>query len=127
MKKTKFVKLLLVALMVVMIGIIGTEVFAAEGDYDALELDDLLNNVSAENKTDSKPENKVDNTAKNTTLNTNEITNSSTSNKTTNTTNTADTLPKTGVESSVGMVVLITVCGISAVYAFKKVRDYKSL
>ena len=124
MKKTKFVKLLLVALMVVMIGIIGTEVFAAEGDYDALELDDLLNNVSAENKTDSKPENKVDNTAKNTTLNTNEITNSSTSNKTTNT---ADTLPKTGVESSVGMVVLITVCGISAVYAFKKVRDYKSL
>ncbi len=133
MKNSKLVKLLLVTLMVAMIGIIGTEVFAAEGEnYD--DLQQLLNNTTSNNGTtannttasNTTSNNTTNNTAKNnSTLNTSAITNSSATNNVNNTTNTA--LPKTGVESSTGMIVLITVCGISAIYAFKKIRDYKSL
>ena len=36
-------------------------------------------------------------------------------------------LPDTGLQDSLPIVVLIAVCGISAIYAFKKVREYQSL
>ena len=37
------------------------------------------------------------------------------------------TLPKTGIANSTPVVILIAIFGISAVYAYKKIRDYKSL
>ena len=36
-------------------------------------------------------------------------------------------LPKTGVEDSMPIVVLAVVLGISAVYAYKKIQDYKNI
>ena len=47
---------------------------------------------------------------------------------TSNTSNYNNTsLPKTGVEDSMPIVVLAVVLGISAVYAYKKIQDYKNI
>ena len=44
-------------------------------------------------------------------------------NTTTTNTNT-ETLPKTGVTDGYVVAILVTVCAISAIYAYKKIRDY---
>lgn len=56
-----------------------------------------------------------------TTTNTNVNTNTNTSYRTN--TNT-ETLPKTGVTDGYVVAILVTVCAISAIYAYKKIRDY---
>ena len=38
-----------------------------------------------------------------------------------------NSLPKTGVEDSMPIVVLAVVLGISSVYAYKKIQDYKNI
>ena len=35
-----------------------------------------------------------------------------------------ETLPKTGVTDGYVVAILVTVCAISAIYAYKKIRDY---
>ena len=35
-----------------------------------------------------------------------------------------NTLPKTGVTDGYVVAILVTVCAISAIYAYKKIRDY---
>ena len=57
------------------------------------------------------------NTTTNNTTQNNTITNNSTNN-----TNTTTTIPYTGVDYSV--LILIAICGVSAIYAYKKIRDY---
>ena len=43
----------------------------------------------------------------------------------TNTTeNVTDTLPKTGVTEDITVMFFIVVCAVSAIYAYKKIRDY---
>lgn len=37
---------------------------------------------------------------------------------------TADTLPQTGVTEDITVMFFIAVCAVSAVYAYKKIRDY---
>lgn len=80
------------------------------------------------------------NTNNTNTANTNTVGNSSlTTNDISNNTNTynnvvnrnvtnTDTLAKTGLSDSKGMITLIVVlCGISAIYSYKKINDYKKL
>ena len=55
------------------------------------------------------------------TTNKNVNTNTNTSYRTN--TNT-ETLPKTGVTDGYVVAILVTVCAISAIYAYKKIRDY---
>ena len=57
----------------------------------------------------------------NTTTNTNTNINTNTSYRT-NTNK--ETLPKTGVTDGYVVAILVTVCAISAIYAYKKIRDY---
>lgn len=49
-------------------------------------------------------------------------TNNNNSNNTNNTNNTTATIPYTGIDYSV--VLIIAICGVSAIYAYKKIRDY---
>lgn len=42
----------------------------------------------------------------------------------TNTTNNTDTLPKTGIGDHTGMYIIMGICVIAAIYAYKKIRDY---
>ena len=73
------------------------------------------------------------NTTENTTSNTENTTpqNTTTQNYTPlntsttyNTTNTTNTLPKTGVTDGYVVAILMVVCAISAIYAYRKIRDY---
>lgn len=41
-------------------------------------------------------------------------------------TNTNETLPKAGVTEDITVMFFIVVCAVSAVYAYKKIRDYKA-
>lgn len=68
-------------------------------------------------------QNEVENTTTNITTNTtyNAVNTSQSYNTATNTTN---TLPKTGVTDGIVVAILVMVCGISAIYAYKKIRDY---
>ena len=43
------------------------------------------------------------------------------------TTNNTTTLPKTGIENSTPVIALMTIFAISAIYAYKKIREYKNL
>ena len=61
--------------------------------------------------------NTVNNTINNTTYNTVNTT------QTYNTTKT-NTLPQTGVTDGYVVAILVTVCAISAIYAYRKIRDY---
>ena len=63
------------------------------------------------------------------TLNTSAITNNTSNrNNTSNTSNYANTsLPSTGIESSVPVVLVIVIFGISAIYAYKKIKDYRNI
>ena len=65
----------------------------------------------------------VPNVVMNTTTNTNVSTNTNTSTSYRTNTNT-ETLPKTGVTDGYVVAILVTVCAISAIYAYKKIRDY---
>lgn len=128
MKKTNLVKVVSILLVSLMVILFSTNVFAAENnDTSFQDLTGTLGN-STENNTNK---------------NTNSNTNSNNANKNTNNTNNANAnknnntnnssiynntdLPKTGVESSIPVVVLVAIFGISAVYAYKKIDDYKNL
>ena len=41
-----------------------------------------------------------------------------------NNTNNANTLPQTGIGDNTGMYIIMGICIISAIYAYKKIRDY---
>ena len=129
MKKTNLIKGLLIILLSIML--VGTtSVFAAGEELDFSNLDDESN--SASDGTDKNNTN---------TNNSNRNTNSNNSNKNTNNANTNNTnrnsssynntnntdLPKTGIEDSIPTVVLIVVFGISAIYAYKKISDYRKI
>ena len=44
-----------------------------------------------------------------------------------NNTNKNTNLPKTGIEDSIPVALLVVVFGISAVYAYKKINEYKNI
>lgn len=135
MENSKLVKIILIVLIGIMIASVGTSVLAVDnttnGTYDDLA-SVLGNNTSSNN---SSTNNAVSNNA---TVN-NAVSNNATSNGTLNTSalrNNATpvnnavgnaTLPKTGISDSVPVVVLIVIFGISAVYAYNKIKDYKNL
>lgn len=48
-------------------------------------------------------------------------------NNTTNNATNNQALPNTGIESSISGVILVVILGISAVYAYNKIQDYKNI
>lgn len=68
----------------------------------------------------------IDNNAATSTGNGNNATNNTTNNTRTYNTNNKSDLPQTGIEDyNVG--ILLVICVASAIYAYKKVRDYKNI
>ena len=125
MKNSRLVKMLFTIIM----GIIMCVVMV--GQVRAVDYQDLssaINGTSTSNSS-SKSTNRTNNTAGSSSLN-------SASNNTlrTNSSNTANTstynntsLPNTGIGDSVPVVLLVVVFGISAVYAYKKIKEYKNI
>lgn len=132
MKKSNLIKLFLVLLIGVMIIMFSTNVLAADSTNGFNEL--TLNTSNSNTNTDNTNTNNV-NTNTNTnnsnmSLNTNNLTNN-TNSLNVNSNNSSiynDTnLPKTGLEDSIPMAMLILIFGISAIYAYKKISDYKNI
>ena len=120
MKNSKLVNVVLV----VIIGL--SLLFVAK---DSLAVTDLTNTLTGNNTVTNNSSNIQTITGNETTLN-NTVNN--TTNRTVLTTNNTSSynntsLPKTGVEDSMPVVVLVVVLGISAVYAYKKMQDYKNI
>ena len=142
-----FKRLVIVMLSLVLVAVCSTSVFATDDDL-FLSVNSTGNTAS--NATDNNTtsgNNTTNNTSTNNT-NTNNTTNSSltannntttnntvrntatnnTTNNTSKTNNNVNTLAKTGLSDTNGIVALIVVvCGVSAIYSFKKVNDYKKL
>ena len=151
MKNIKMLKKLVV--LVISIGLIVTfSNFAYAADEDPffeIKPENTSSNESTNtstNETTNNTTNNTTNTDSNNSLFTNIESNNTTTNNSTlttnnsvNTTNTSnnvtnrsvtntETLAKTGLSDSKGMISLIVViCGISAVYSYKKINDYKKL
>ena len=131
MKKTNLIKVISILLISVMVMLFATKVNAAD-DNSYNDLTSTLtgnNSNSSNNSSNTANTNSSNNTANTNSNNTNNTNNSS--NITNNTNNSSvynnTSLPKTGAADSIPVAMLVVVFGISAVYAFKKVRDYKNI
>ena len=111
MKKEKILKIIVVLILGVTLLAMSTRVFAAVGDSDGLMdlYDDTTNQLNTTN---------TNNTNTNTNLlNTNTL----------NTNNYNTNLPKAGAAENKMLGVAFTVLAITAVYAYKKVKEYKNI
>ena len=107
MKNSKLVKIVLIMIISLSVIIVAKNSLAATTR-------DLTNTLSGNNTN-----NIVNNSTNNTVLKTNNTNNTNNYNNT--------SLPKTGVEDSIPAVLVVAVLGISAVYAYKKMQDYKNI
>ena len=118
-------------LLVILLLLVGIAV-----QVQASDLIDLGNLITDGNTTENATTNTTQNTVANSTLN---VTTNTASNTTTNTagnsvvqpsTNRAgsseNNLPQTGVTEDITVMFFIIVCVIAAIYAYKKIRDYRS-
>lgn len=133
MENSKLLKVVLIILIGAMVFTMGTSVLAADSSNDTYQdLADALNGTTSNNTTNNATNNAANNATRNTTRNTtgNNTLNTSSFRNNSNTLNTAynnTTLPKAGITNSIPVVALIVIFGISAVYAYIKIKDYKNL
>ena len=136
-----FKKLVIVMLSLVLVAVCSTSVFATDDDL-FLSVNSTGNTASNATDNNTTSDNNTTNntntnnttnsslTANNATTN-NTVRNTATNNTTNNTSktnNNVNTLAKTGLSDTNGIVALIVVvCGVSAIYSYKKVNDYKKL
>lgn len=114
MKKFNVNKLLTFTLVLIVVACMATKVFAANvtiigGNSENTERTNTTNQTT-NNTTTILP-----------TTNTSNVSSYSTSNTTTS------TLPKTGESDMYVVGALIVVCGVAAIYTYKKIRDYKNM
>lgn len=108
--KTKELIICLIA-VIALILTITTNVFATQ------DINSLMGNNAA--NAENNDFQQIGDT--NTNINTNTNTNTNT-NVANNNVNKVATIPYTGIDYSV--VLIIAICGVSAIYAYKKIRDY---
>lgn len=129
MKKSNLIKMVTILLISVMVVLFATTVNAAENNAGFNDLTDTLTNTNTNKAANNTNTNTNTNNAANNTNkaanNTNKATNNTNKSSVYNNTNT--NLPKTGIEDSIPVAMLVVVFGISAVYAYKKVNDYKNI
>lgn len=140
MKKSNLVKLFSILLISVLVMMFSTNVLAADesnGGFNQLTLNSGSNtnntNTNATGNTNATNNTNSTNNTNNASSNTNNSnTNKSNTNNTANNTNNSSVynntnLPKTGIEDSIPVAMLVVVFGISAIYAYKKIRDYRNI
>lgn len=121
MKKSIILKSFLVILVSMMLVFVTSTVHAETASN--AEYEDLFGEGSSNTNNTSNTGNT--NNANANRSNTNNTNRNNTNNTNRNNTNT--TLPKTGIEDSLPTVVLVVVFGVSAVYAYKKIKDYRNI
>lgn len=129
MKNLKLMKTILIIGTVLMIIFISGQVMAE--DYKPL--DDLTSAISGNNTTRNNTTGNNTASGNNTAANSlNSATNNTLKTNSTNTANTSSynstNLPKTGIgDSFVPVTILVVVFGISAAYAYRKIREYRNI
>ena len=116
MKSSKLVKIALIIIISLSIMLVASQVLADTDLTNTLSGNRTENNVMTLTGNNTTLNNTKNNTTNNVVL---------TTNNTSNYNNTS--LPKTGIEDSATGVILVVVLGISAVYAYKKMQDYKNI
>lgn len=125
MNKTNLLKVFFILILSVMVILITTSVNAAE-------LNDISNQLISGNTSGSGSTNNAG-TNTQTPTNTNRLNTSNTNgNRTNNASRNSSiynntNLPKTGIGDSLPIAALVVVFGISAVYAYKKIKDYRNI
>lgn len=126
MLKSKKIFILLVVVAVIM-SFMTVTVKASSGNI--LNLDDLLQGNTTQNPDDGNS-NVVANEVDEPTNNLNETTGNQAGivqpNTNSDNSEAANNLPQTGVTEDITVMFFIVVCVILAIYAYKKVRDYKA-
>ena len=130
MKNSKLVKVVIGAIVSLIVIIMANQVFAD----DVTDLTNLLGNSSSTNNSVSNTTNNTTNSTSNRTSNNtvaNNSLNSLTNNSVLTTNNTSvynnSSLPKTGIEDHIPATILLVVFGVSAIYAYKKIQDYRNI
>ncbi len=128
MRKTNLIKVVTILLISAMVMLFTTNVNAAENDTGFTDLTSTLNNTSTNNTNTNATNSNTSNTNTNTN-NTNKNTNTNTNNTNKNNSSVYSNtdLPKTGIEDSIPVAMLVVVFGISAVYAYRKIKEYKNI
>ena len=123
MLKTKKIVILLVVIFAIL-GLISVQVYAT--DKNIIDLDDLIggNNSNTTNQTDTNTQNVTTNETGNVTGGNESTIIQPNTNRTNTTVN--NELPQTGVTEDITVVFFIIVCAVLAIYAYKKIRDYRS-
>lgn len=131
MKKLNIVKGLLITLVSLSM-IMFTTNFVSAADENFVNFDDAASSNSSSNKANTSSNKTNTNSSKNKSntnsnkSNTNSLnTNGVRGNNVSSYNNTS--LPKTGLQESLPTVLLVVVFGISAVYAYKKIKDYRNI
>ena len=129
MKNSKLVKVVIGAIVSLIVIVMANQVFAD----DVTDLTNLLGNSSSTNNSVSNTTNNTTNSTSNRTSNNtvaNNSLNSLTNNSVLTTNNTSvynnSSLPKTGIEDHIPATILLVVFGVSAIYAYKKIQDYRN-
>ncbi len=131
MKKSIILKSFLVILLCAMVlfTIVTPSVYAAtdEDFEDILSDDDDTNssNTNSSNTNSSNTNSSNTNSSNTNTSNTN--TNSSNTNSSNTNSSNTNSLPDTGIQDSLPTVLLVVVFAISAIYAYKKIKDYRNI
>ena len=123
MKKERILKILVVLILGMALILMSTNVFAVLSDSDGLTdyYDDKTNSLDSNTNTNT-------NTTTNTNLTTNTNTNTNTNvSANTNTNNYNTNLPKAGAKENTMLGVTVTILAISAIYTYKKVKEYKNI
>ena len=128
MRKTNLVKFLIIGLIFALIIFTGN-VYVNAASSDDSDYNDMTAQLMGSGNSNSNSNNSNRNTNN---TNTNRANNNNSANNTNRTNNTnlyanENNLPSTGIEDSMPTVLLIVVFGISAIYAYKKISDYKNL
>jgi len=117
MKNSKLVKTVLIMLISIIMILVSKGIFAAD-----IDITPSINNTTNSTKTNNTTTNSTTNKT---------VSNNATNNSVLRTNNTStynnSSLPKTGIEDSLPITVLVVVLGISAVYAYKKIQYYKNI
>ena len=127
MRKSNLIKVISILVVSLMVMLFSTNVMAAETDNGFTDLTPAVGN-----NTTNGTSNNTSNSNTNNTNNTNRNNISNNTNRTNNTNNSSiynntNSLPKTGVTDSIPVAVLLIVFAISAVYAYKKIKDYRNI
>ena len=119
MNKNKLIKLILVLVMGIVLLGITTNAYAATGD----NVIDLTNSINTNTNINTNTGTNT-NTGSSVSLNTNTTTNTNTN---TGTNNYNTNLPHTGIAENTMLGIALTVLVIIAIYAYKKVNEYKNI